>query len=322
MGVTDNASEESNALLAPRFLEPLGILTSPVTLGASGLGRGSEPGSSEEADAVATASAMLTGPFAVTDTSNNYAGGRSEAVLGLALQSVGLEEGRSIVTKVDADENGVFDGDRVRRSLEQSLERMGLDYVPLLHLHDPYTVSFEEVTGKGGALEALVQLRDEGIVGAIGVAAAPISLMTRYVDTGAFDAVLNHNRYTLVDQSAVPLYENARERGMVVFNAAPFGAGFLSGGSRGRDNYQYAPAPAELIAWRDGLEKVCARHGVPLTAVALHFSLRSPLIDTTVVGVSSPARIASVAELCATAVPDEIWAEIEALGAAPTPIDD
>lgn len=322
MTVTDNASNDSTALLAPRFLEPLGILTSPVTLGASGLGRDTRPGTPEEADAVATATAMLTGPFAVTDTSNNYAGGRSETVLGLALRGAEPEAGRSIVTKVDADENGVFDGDRVRGSFEESLERLGLDFVPLLHLHDPYSISFEEATGKGGALDALVQLRDEGVVGGIGVAAAPIALMTRYVDTGAFDAVLNHNRYTLVDQSAVPLYENARERGMVVFNAAPFGAGFLSGGSRGRDNYQYNPAPADLIAWRDRLEQVCARYEVPLTAVALQFSLRSPLIDTTVVGVSSPERIASVAELCGTPVPDEIWAEIEALGAAPTPLTD
>ena len=301
----------------------MSLTVTPLTLGTSGLGRGTEPGSPEEQQAVDTAVDLLTSRHGFVDTSNNYAGGRSEAVLGLAIARLGAQAGERVISKVDCDpDTGVFDRDRVLRSFDETTARLGVDRLPLLHLHDPYTVTFEEAMGPQGAVAGLIELRDSGRVDAIGVAAAPVPLMARYVATGAFDAVLIHNRFTLVDQSAAPVFADAQERGMTVFNAAPFGSGLLVTGAREGALYDYSPAPADLLAWVEGLERVCAAHAVPLAAVALQYSLRSPLVDSTVVGVAKPGRRAQSDQLIDTPVPDALWADVDALGAAPSPVDD
>ena len=307
----------------PRPLGGTGIVASSITLGTSGLGRGTSPGDALEAEAIDLASAMLHGPYALVDTSNEYAEGRSEAVLGAALARDGIAPARAIVTKVDRDlESGVFDRDRVRRSFDESCERLGVDRLDLLHLHDPYTVSFEDAMGPGGAVEGLLQLRDEGLVDAIGVAAGKMGLMRRYVGTGVFDVVLSHNRFTLVDRSATPLFEEAADRGMGVFNAAPFGGGLLARGSASGASYAYTVTTPELRAWVERAEEVCARHGVDLPTAALRFSLRSPLVHSTVVGVSSTARMAELERARTAEVPDELWDDLDRLGPAPTTIRD
>ncbi|MFE5408388.1 aldo/keto reductase [Microbacterium sp. NPDC056569] len=296
---------------------------SPLTLGTSPLGRGTEPGSPEEEAAIAFAEQLFDSSHAFIDTSNNYAGGRSEAVLGLALARKGTDAATRVISKVDCDpETGAFDRDRVMRSFEETTARLGVDRLPLLHLHDPYTVTFDEAMGRGGAVEGLIELRESGRVDAIGVAAGPVGLMARYVGTGVFDAVLIHNRFTVVDHSAAPVFADARERGMTVFNAAPFGAGILATGPREGAMYGYRPATPELQEWVSRLDRAAASFGVSLPAVALHFSLRSPLVDSTVVGISSARRLAQLDELAATPIPDDVWAELEALGPAPSTIDD
>lgn len=296
---------------------------SPITLGTSGLGRDTAPGSVEEEAAVTFAEALFASTHAFVDTSNNYAGGRSEAVLGLAIAKTGADAATRVISKVDAEpQTGVFDRERVLRSFDETAARLGVERLPLLHLHDPYSVGFEEAMGRGGAVEGLIELRESGRVDAIGVAAGPVPLMARYVQTGVFDAVLVHNRFTVVDRSAEPVFADAHERGMTVFNAAPFGAGILSTGAREGAMYGYRPAPPELLEWVAALEFVCASYGVSLPAVALHFSLRSPLIDSTVVGVSSTRRLAQLDDLVAAPVPDELWSDLETLGPAPSPVDD
>lgn len=307
----------------PRPLGRTGIVASPITLGTSGLCRGTTTGDAREAEAIDLASALLHGPYALVDTSNEYAGGRSEAVLGAALARDGIAPGRAIVTKVDRDlVSGVFDRDRVRRSFDESCERLGVDRLGILHLHDPYSVSFEEATGPGGAVQGLLELKEEGLVDAIGVAAGRMPLMRRYVGTGVFDMVLSHNRFTLVDRSATPLFEEAAQRGMGVFNAAPFGGGLLARGSASGATYAYGETTPELRAWVARAEVVCARHGVDLPTAALKFSLRSPLVHSTVVGVSSVARLAELERARTADVPGELWDELDRLGTAPSTIRD
>jgi D-threo-aldose 1-dehydrogenase len=257
---------------------------------------------------------MVRSGFPAIDTANGYASGRSEACLGTAIGRVGLAGGTAVVTKVDADPvTGVFDGDRVRRSFAESLERLGLDRVPLLHLHDPYTLTLAEAMEPGGAVPALVRLRDEGAVDAIGIAAGPVRLLLEYVGTGVFDAVLTHNRFTLVDRSGEPVLRAAKERGMLAVNAAPFGGGILAGSARHRDRYAYRPATDETLRRVAAARLACSRHDVPMDAAALAFSTRSPLVDATVVGVSSVMRLRRLHELVATHVPDELLDELETL---------
>lgn len=284
-----------------------------VVLGASPLGR---PGG---ADGDELADAMVQAGFPAIDTANRYADGRSEELLGRAIRRVGLPEGTVVVTKVDGDPHtGVFDGDRVRRSFEESIGRLGVDRLPLLQLHDPYQLTLAEAMSPGGAVPALVALRDEGLVDAIGIACEPVPLLLEYIRTEVFDSVLTHNRYTVVDHSALPVLQAARERGMLALNAAPFGGGILAGSPNHRDSYAYRPAPPEIVRRVAEMELLCARYEVPMDAAALAFSRHSDHVDATVVGVSSLTRLRRLQALVAGDVPADLLTELTAL-VPPTP---
>ena len=149
------------------------------------------------------------------DTGNNYGkDGLSERRIGEAIRRRGgLPEGFVLQTKVDADpETGDYSGDRVRRSLEESLERLGVDHLPILALHDPEFMK-QDGFAPGGALEALVEIRKSGIADHLAVASGDVALSQRYLDTGEFDLVLNHNRYTLLNREAEELFTKARAVG-------------------------------------------------------------------------------------------------------------
>lgn len=302
---------------SPRTLGNSSLTVSAITLGTSGLGRATRRGI-DDTDALALAAAMLAGPFRAIDTSNEYAGGRSEEVLGDAMRQSTVDDPPMIITKVDRDpETGAFDRDRVWRSFDESRARLGLERIELLHLHDPYTVTIDEALAPGGAVEGLRELKEQGLVDAIGIAAGPLPLLQRFVDEGALDVLLSHNRFTIVDSDARALFESARSLGMGVMNAAPFGGGILGAGTP--DRYGYREIDSGLPEWINQARAVCARHGVELRTVALHHSLRSPLVDTTVVGISRPERIAELEAMVAAAPPDEIWADLAELGPAPSP---
>ena len=284
------------------------VSTTPITLGASGLG--------ERPGAEAIADGMLASPVGNIDTSNMYAEGRSEQHIGDAIRRAdGIPTGKLIYSKADRDvATGAFDGDRVRRSLDESLTRLGLDSLPLYQLHDPYTITFDEAMAAGGAVPALLALRDEGVIGAIGIASGTIGQVHEYVATGVFDVVLSHNRFTLVDRTAEPTFRLARELGMTVFNAAPFGGGTLANGA---STYGYQQMPTDFAAHVDRLRALAVEWSVDLAAAALQFSVRSPLVDTTVVGVSSLERLAALPRLIDAEVPDAFFDAIEQLGAPP-----
>ena len=283
-----------------------------ITVGTSPLGKRPERGE-------LLADAMLASPFRQLDTSNNYANGESERLLGGAIARLGgLPAHKVIFSKVDADPvTGVFDADRVRKSFDESRERLGLDTLPLLHFHDPYDLTVAEAMASGGPVEALTRLRDEGAVGAIGIAAGKRALMEEYVRTDAFDAVLNHNRWTLVDRSADTLWNLATERGMTVFNAAPFGGGILAGSTTRGPKYAYSEASSELLAFIDRMQALAAEWNIELAAAAVQFSVGDPRIHSTVVGMSSIARLESLPGLVSAEIPDGFWEAFRALGTPP-----
>ena len=264
-------------------------------------------------DALATVRRVLAGPINFLDTSNNY--GDAELRIGMVLRALGgVPEGFVLETKVDRDmETGDFSGDRVRRSVEESLERLGLDRLGLVHLHDPEHITFEEAVGPGGALEALQALQAEGLIANLGVAGGPIELLRRYIRTGAFTVVLTHNRFSLVDQSAEPLLAEAAELGVAVLNAAPFGGGILAGSQAAKGFYAYRRASSEMLARIDALDAACGRHGVPLAAAALQFAMREPRIAATLAGCVHPQEVDLLIEHAEWPIPSEVWDELGAL---------
>lgn len=289
------------------------LTPTPVILGASRLG--DRPGAEELADA------LLASHLGHVDTSNNYAEGRSEQLLGDAVRRAGGIPGHTaIYSKADSDPvTGAFDGDRVRRSLDESLTRLGVDSLPLYQFHDPYGITFHDAMAPDGPVQALLDLRDQGVIGAIGIASGTLAQVREYVETGVFDVVLSHNRYTLVDRSAAPLFADARERGMTVFNAAPFGGGTLANNA---ETYGYRPMPADFAAHVKKVRALADDHRVELAAAALHFSLRDPRVHSTVVGVPSLDRLADLARLIDAEVPDDFFAAVEDLGTPPPSAND
>jgi D-threo-aldose 1-dehydrogenase len=304
--------------LGLRVLGSTGLEVTPLCVGTSPLGNTPGAYSRHEVsleDALATVRRTVQGPINFLDTGNNY--GDSERRIGIVLRELdGIPDGFVLETKVDRDmASGDFSGDRVRQSVHESLERLGLDRLGLVHLHDPENISFEEGVARGGPLEAMQALQAEGLIAHLGVAGGPIDLLLRYVRTGAFAVVLTHNRFSLVDQSAEPLLAEAEALGVAGLNAAPFGGGVLAGAPWAQGFYAYRQAGPEILARIEALETACRRHDVPLAAAALQFSLRDPRIVSTIVGASRPERIDRMIELARWPIAPELWDELRPPGA-------
>ncbi len=300
------------------WLRPLGETGLAVSaIGAGGGPLGSMPGTFGRGVAadqgVATVRRILAGPITLLDTSNGYGGGESERRIGKALGEVGgMPSGFVLATKVDRGADGSFGAARVRQSLEESLQRLGLDRIQLLFLHDPeFAVTFDEAMASQGAVPELVRLKDEGLAGVIGVAGGEIDLMRRFVETGAFDVLLTHSRYSLVDRSADQTITIARERGVAVVNAAVLGGGILAVGTSRSTRYGYRDASPETLTAIAAIEGVCRRHDVPLAAAAMQFSQRDERISSTLVGFSRPKRVDETIRLAQWPIPDELWIELE-----------
>lgn len=297
--------------------EARGIALPKIAFGTSGLGGMPDTyGYDVEEDrAFETIRAVLALSDGVLDTSRLYGMGRSEERIGKVVAELGgWPEGRLLSTKLDRDpDTGRFDGDTARRSLEESLTALGVDRVDLLHLHDPeYAADLDEVTRKGGALDALFAMRDEGLACAVGLAAGRVDIMMPMLRERDFDALITHNRMTLVNRNAEPMLDLAAERGIAVLNAAPYAGGMLAKGAANA-RYVYQEPTEEMRAPVRRVEAACARHGVPPGAAALQFSMRDPRIASTICGVTKPERVRQTLDWAAWPIPDELWAELESL---------
>ncbi len=275
-----------------------------------------------EERALATVRALLDSPINFIDTAASYGDGEGERRIGLVIKERGgLPTGYVLDSKADRDlHSGDFSGDQMRRSVERSLRLLNLDTIPLMHLHDPEHTTFEAAMAPGGPVEVLQKMKDEGLVTHLGVAGGPIEMEIRYVETGIFDAVITHNRYTLLDQSADPLLTIAHERGLGVLNAAPYGSGILAKGPDAYPRYQYQQAPPAMIAQAKQLDAVCQRYAVPLRVAALHFSLRDPRIHSTIVGMTHPERVQQAVDDALTPPPKALWDELTPMIAAYTTV--
>jgi D-threo-aldose 1-dehydrogenase len=250
------------------------------------------------------------------DTSRNYGMGRSEARVGAVIAELGgLPDGAVLATKIDRDmDTNRLDADRVRRSVEESLAALRVDRLQILHLHDPeYCRDLGEITGKGGALDELFKLRDEGLVDAVGLAMGRLPLMMDILPHWDFDALVSHNRFTLLNREAEAMFDHAHARGIAIFNAAPYCGGILAKGTGASSRITYMEASAEQLAGVRAIEAICARHDVPLGAGALQFSMRDPRVTSTIVGVSKPERVHETMDWARFDIPQAAWDALLAL---------
>lgn len=310
-------------MIGRRLLGKTDLQVSSVCLGGSPLG--GMPGvyghDITHEDAVATVLRAFDSDIRFLDTSNGYSNGESERRIGAAIaERGGLPDDFVLATKTDpVSGSHEFPGARVRESAAESLERLGIDSFQLLYLHDPEEhVSVADALADDGPVQAMLALKEEGVAAHIGIAAGRIPELLELVETGIFDVVLTHNRFSLIDRSAEPVIAAATRLGMGVVNAAPYGGGILAKGPSSSARYAYGMGSPAQVDAAVAMAELCRGAGVSLAAAALQFSLRDPRIASTVVGASTPARIDQTVALTDVTIPDDVWEALDVLAPPPS----
>ncbi|WP_155054281.1 aldo/keto reductase [Streptomyces blattellae] len=307
-----------------------GVEVTPLALGAAPIGNLFTEVTDEQADE--TVAAAWQRGIRYFDTAPHYGLGLSERRLGAALRAH-PREAYTISTKVgrrlepagtpgDDLANGFavpashrrvwdFSADGIRRTLDACLERLGLDRVDVVYLHDPDDHA-EQAFREG--YPALEKLRSEGVVRAIGAGMNQAGMLTRFVRDTDVDVVLCAGRYTLLDQSALTgLLPAALARGTSVVIGGAFNSGLLAD-PKPQSTYNYAQAPQELLDRALRMKSVADRHGITLRAAALAYCAAHPAVASVLVGARSAAEVRDCAEQFAVAVPEAFWGELRETG--------
>jgi D-threo-aldose 1-dehydrogenase len=288
----------------------------------------------EEGETGAVVHAGLALGVTYVDTAPQYGHGTAERRLGRALADLGDEAKRVVLsTKVgrlvvprsgpaggegegifaDAPPSDVvfdFSPAGIERSLQASLERLGVPRVDILYLHDPDDYVDQAMTEAFGVLR---RWRDEGVVGAIGVGMNQSAVPTRFVRECDPDVVLLAGRWTVLDRSGgVDLLPACVEREVSVVVGGVFNSGLLDDPRPGA-RFDYAPATPEAISRAQALAAACERHGVSLKAAAMQFPFRHPAVACVLSGARSVAELTENLALLDVEIPEALWAELDAI---------
>lgn len=285
----------------------------------------------DEETAQATVGAAWDQGIRYFDTAPHYGLGLSERRLGRALRgrprdayvvstkvgrilepvAAGSEPDRDDAFAVPAayERRWDFSADGVRRSLDESLARLGLDRVDVVYVHDPDEHMKAALTQ---ALPALARLRAQGVVRAIGVGMNSAAALNRFVAEADIDVVLLAGRYTLLEQAALDdLLPRCVERDVAVVVGGVFNSGLLAYARPPDDvTYNYAAAPQDLLARARRIAEVCERYGVTLPQAALQFPAAHPAVRCVLVGARSPEEVDTDAALARAPVPRELWPDL------------
>jgi D-threo-aldose 1-dehydrogenase len=196
----------------------------------------------------------------------------------------------------------------------ESLDRLGLDRVDVLHIHDP---DEHYAQARAGALPALVELRAQGRIGAVSVGMNQAEMLADFARTGDLDCLLLAGRYTLLDQSGLgELLPLCAERGISVVVGGVYNSGLLADPRPGA-TYDYVPAPAAVLDRALAVQEVCARYDVPLRAAASQFPLGHPAVASVLIGARSPAEVADAVAMFAHPIPGQLWRDLKRAGLLP-----
>lgn len=313
---------------------------SVTTLGFGGAPLGGMYTPTDDATALATIRAAYDGGIRYFDTAPFYGHGLSEHRVGQALRAVGARDyalstkvGRLLRpakrgSKADASMfveplpfNIAFDYgyDGIMRSVEDSFQRLGLNAIDILLLHDvnrrwhgdEVERRFDEVMN--GGYRALDELRRNGVIYACGVGVNDAAVLARFARSADFDCFMLAARYTLLEQDPLDeLLPLCAEKSISILIAAPFASGILATGAKPGATYFYADAPPEILDKARKIEAVCARHAVPLPAAALQFPLGHPAVASVVPGFRSPQEVANNLAHFTHEIPRAFWQELKA----------
>nr|WP_245354461.1 aldo/keto reductase [Brachybacterium sacelli] len=277
--------------------------------------------------------AAWDGGIRLFDTAPHYGVGTSERRLGALLAAHPREEyllstkvGRLLVPgpgggddtahgfSVPDTRRRVWDmsAEGIRRSHAESLERLGVDRVDVLYLHDPEEGPTEQAFAE--ALPTLAAMREEGLISHVGVGSKDVGVLLRAVRTGELDVIMLSGRYTLLEQPAAEqLLPACLERGVEVVAVSVFNSGILSRPEVPEDAmYEYAGAPSELLERARALAALAAEHGVELPDLAVGYPLRHPAVSSVVLGMRTADQVRQNLERAAREIPEELWDQIDA----------
>lgn len=250
----------------------------------------------------------------------------SEEVVGRALKDAGHPEGMVLATKTCSysDELGIvyreYSARTAYRSVERSLKRLKVDQLSIVHIHDVEPENLAQIGGKDGALQALLDLKAQGVIRSIGMATVSLECLEWAIDTGDIDNLQMYHTYTLLNTEATKsVIPKARAKNLTILNNAPYAGWILQTGPIPDAMYNYFPATPEVIEAAKRLEEVCARKGVSLPEAAVAFSFKSPLVDVTVIGASTPEKVRERVNVFASKLTDKDFAEMLAAAGASFP---
>lgn len=271
------------------------------------------------------------------DTAPHYGLGLSERRLGEALRErprsefiVSTKVGRllkpnSKPSGSDADNGFIvaddltrvrdYTGDGVLQSVEESLERLNLETIDILWIHDPEEPTNCSEEALRGAVPALNRLRDEGLIKAWGVGSKDASVLREFAENAHPDLLMIAGRYTLLEQEQVGLMRTCTRLGIGVVAVGVFNSGLLAQRSPSDDAwYEYGPAPRPILDRARRLAEAAEDHGITLPGAALAFPYRHPAVVNVTVGMRNPEQIHRNVQLRATPIPEDFWLDLEARG--------
>ncbi len=259
------------------------------------------------------------------DTAPFYGLGEAERRLGRALAVGGSSADVVIATKVGRILSARADGsleagfdfshDAVMRSLTSSLERLGLDRVGVVHVHDPDD-HLQQALAE--TYPALVSLREQGVIKAVSLGTNKVNTAMAFLQRADLDCMLVAGRYTLLDQSAAGLIDACAARGVAYLSAGVFNSGVLVRPHPGAW-YDYAPASPELLGRAVAVESVCRRHGLELREAALGYPLANPAVASVVVGMAAPVEVDKSLAAARRPAPGDLWQELDNRGLVALP---
>lgn len=221
-------------------------------------------------------------------------------------EATGTEQAQPIWADLPDNTVPVFDFsyDGVRRSFEESLGRLGLEHIDILHIHDPDDYFDQALSG---AFQALADLREDGIIGAIGAGMNQAEMLTRFAREGDFDCFILAGRYTLLDRSGLDeLLPLCLDKGIAIIAAGVYQSGLLADPRPGASD-NYTLVQAERLQQALELQAICAEFEVPLRAAAIQFPFSHPAVTSVIVGVRTPEEVDDAVAMMSHPIPDALW---------------
>ena len=312
--------------LEKRTIGTTGLEVTRIGLGCAALG--GLYGDIPEDQATAVLERTFDLGLNLLDTAPLYGSGKSEYRVGRALAGIARDRyvlctkvGRVLEPAPNGDRSeSIFDNpppfrpvfdfsyDGVMRSFEESLQRLGVDRIDVLHMHDPDD-HYEEAIGT--AYPVLDKLRGEGVIGAVSAGMNQSEMLADFARDGNFDCFLLAGRYSLLEQGALDeLFPLCIEKSIGILAGGTYNSGILAKGTGADAKYNYGDAPPEIVAKARQLEDVAARHDVNLKAAASQFVLAHPAVVSVIPGTRQPNRVTENVELLKVSIPAAFWDEL------------